>query len=74
MMPQCDALSPGFFKIVHLLLHLWALTSALMAALSALILCSRMLRNGLYGGSFLISVFCPGSAELWWSGSGFSHV
>ena len=32
------------------------LISALMAALSVLILCSTMLRNGLYGGSFLSSV------------------
>ena len=45
------------------------LISALMAALSALILCSRMLRNGLYRNSFLSSVFCPGSAGLWWSGA-----
>ena len=38
----------------------------LMAALSALILCSAMLRNGLHGGSFLSSVFCPGSAGLYY--------
>ena len=46
MMPQCDPLSPGFFTIVHLLLHLWAADT-----------CSTMLRNGLYGGSSLSTVF-----------------
>ena len=45
------------------------LISVLMAALSALILFSTVLRNGLYDGSFLSSVFCPGSAGLWWAGA-----
>ena len=29
MMPQCDPLSPGFFMIVPLLLHLWAANRSL---------------------------------------------
>ena len=82
MMPQCDPLSPSFFTIVHLLLQLWAANislnglvfhSAFIGGMNTQILCSTMLRNGLYGGRFLSSVFCPGSAGLWWAGAP-SHI
>ena len=33
MMPKCDPLSPGFFTIVHLLLHLWAANISLNGCL-----------------------------------------
>ena len=33
MMPQCDPLSPGFFSIVHTLLHLWAANISLNGCL-----------------------------------------
>ena len=35
-----------------------------MSAFKALMACSTMLRNGLYGGSFLSSEFGPGIAGL----------
>jgi len=35
--------------------------SAFLAAFKALMACSTMLRNGLYGGSFLSSEFGPGN-------------
>ena len=75
MMPLCDPLSPGFFTIVHLLLHLWAANislnglvfhSAIIGGMNTQILCSTMLRNGLYGGSFFSSVF---SSVLYISGA-----
>ena len=78
MMPQCDPLLPGFFTIVYFLLHLWAayisfngsvFHSGIIGGMNTQILCSTMLRNGLYGGSFLSSVLCPGSAGLWWAGA-----
>ena len=53
MMPQCDPLSPGFFSIVHTLLHLWAANISLNGCLERT---DTMLRNGLYGSSFLSSV------------------
>ena len=43
--------------------------SAFMAAFKALIACSTMLRNGLYGGSFLSSELGPGMAGLLWAGA-----
>ena len=45
------------------------LISAFMAAFKALMACSTMLRNGLYGGSFLSLEFGPGIAGLLWAGS-----
>ena len=36
----------------------------LLAAFKALMACSTMLRNGLYGGSFLSSEFGPGKAAI----------
>ena len=38
--------------------------SAVMAAFKALMACLTMLRNGLYGGSFLSSEFGPGKAAM----------
>ena len=43
------------------------LMSAFMAAFKALIACSTMLRNGLYGGSFFSSELGPGMAGLLWA-------
>ena len=40
------------------------LMCAFMAAFKALMACSTMLRNGLYGGSFLSSEFGPGKAAI----------
>ena len=37
--------------------------SAFMAAFKALMACSTMLRNALYGGSFLSSELGPGKAK-----------
>ena len=42
---------------------LWT-TYTFMAALKALMACLTMLRNGLYGGSFLSSEFGPGKAAI----------
>ena len=38
--------------------------SAFMAAFKALMACLTLLRNGLYGGSFLRSEFGPGKAAI----------
>ena len=38
--------------------------STFMAAFKALMACSTMLRNGLYGGSFLSSEFGPGKVAI----------
>ena len=42
---------------------LWT-TYTFMAALKTLMACLTMLRNGLYGGSFLSSEFGPGEAAI----------
>ena len=45
MMPQCDPLSPGFFTIVLLLLHLWTANISLNGCLERT---DTMLSNGLH--------------------------
>ena len=45
------------------------LMSAFITAFKALIACSTMLRNGLFGGGFLSSELGPGMAGLLWAGA-----
>ena len=65
MMPQCDPLSPGFFAIVHLLLHLWATNISLNGCLERSDTLFYNVEERTIWWQFL--VFCPGSAGLWWA-------
>ena len=56
MMPQCHPCRLASSRLFICCCTSGRLISALMDALNVLILCSTMLSNGLYGGSFLSSV------------------
>ena len=75
-MAQWDPLTPSSFAIVHLYLYIRTANTRLSGCLERTVQnlvrkCSKM--DYIYGGSFLSSVFGPGSAGLWWAGAPSSN-